>query len=208
MNWMDMFSSMFIGSTAFFLWLQYRGYQKRQWHNTLFAPRLYEQQENKKVEILVYSRGAIERVAPQEVPHIIISITSRVDDVPKIPSNSLCLGTLGLTFADADATAGPATSRLAITESDLFSTLQAGEIWSFVRKHLHYIQRIVVHCDGGISRSAGVAGALSKALNGNDEEFFSGRFKPNMRVYRKLLDAYYQETNSLIDPFENPEARY
>jgi predicted protein tyrosine phosphatase len=202
MNWIDFFSILSVGSAGFFLYLQYRSYQKHQWHKILFAPRLYEQQENKKVEILVYSRAAIERVAPQEVPHIIISITSRADDVPKIPTNPLCLGTLGLTFADADVAVGQTT------ESQLFTALQAGEIWSFVRKHLHYIQRIVIHCDGGISRSSGVAGALSKALFGNDEEFFSGRFKPNMRVYRKLLDAYYQETNSLTDPFENPEARY
>ncbi|HVH42669.1 MAG TPA: hypothetical protein VM925_10005 [Labilithrix sp.] len=51
------------------------------------------------------------------------------------------------------------------------------------------VERIVIHCDAGISRSAAVAAALSRALRGDDTEFFTGKYKPNMRVYRLLLDS-------------------
>ena len=48
---------------------------------------------------------------------------------------------------------------------------------------------IVVHCEAGISRSAGVAGALSLIMNGTDEYYFK-KYLPNMFVYRKILNAY------------------
>ena len=34
-----------------------------------------------------------------------------------------------------------------------------------------------------------VAHAIPKALTGEHAEFFGGRYRPNMRVYRKLLEA-------------------
>jgi predicted protein tyrosine phosphatase len=51
------------------------------------------------------------------------------------------------------------------------------------------IERIVVHCDAGASRSPAVGAALARVLNGDDAEFFAGRYRPNMRVYRMMLNA-------------------
>ncbi|MDI3282146.1 hypothetical protein [Polyangium sp. 15x6] len=42
------------------------------------------------MEIFVYSRGAVERVAPHDVPHVIISISSSEDDQARIPASPHC----------------------------------------------------------------------------------------------------------------------
>ena len=48
------------------------------------------------------------------------------------------------------------------------------------------VDLIVINCEAGMSRSAGVGAALSKILNGNDTDFFR-YFHPNMYIYSKLI---------------------
>lgn len=57
---------------------------------------------------------------------------------------------------------------------------------------------MVLHCDAGMSRSPGVAAALSKVLVGDDSQFFK-RYRPNMRVYRTLLERYYDQFEARAD---------
>ena len=53
---------------------------------------------------------------------------------------------------------------------------------------------LIVHCEAGVSRSAGVAAAIMKAVNGSDMEVFRNRrYVPNMTCYRAVLDAFYDE---------------
>jgi len=59
----------------------------------------------------------------------------------------------------------------------------------FVHRHLLDVRRIIVQCDAGLSRSPAVGAALARVLNGDDAEFFGGRYRPNMRVYRTLLET-------------------
>lgn len=118
---------------------------------------------------------------PHEVPHIVISITSGPEDVARLRTNALCRGILRLSFPDAES----ASENL--SERELFSADQATQIWDFVLAHRHDVERIVLHCDAGISRSPAVAAALARALGGDDAEYFSGKYRPNMRVYRLLL---------------------
>ncbi len=139
------------------------------------------------MEIYVYSRSALEAARPHEVPHIIISISSSPDDLARIRVNDQCRGVLRLSFPDADA-----PSELH-GEETLFSKAKAEEIWKLVRAHQGSIERLIVHCDAGLSRSPGVAAAISKALTGDDSQYFGGRYRPNMRVYRTLLEAYDDE---------------
>lgn len=138
------------------------------------------------VDIFVYSRGAVERVSPQEVPHVIISITTSEDDRARLPASPLCRAVLRLAFADADA----ATS--AIPEAALFSRAHARAIWDLVEAHRPHIERIVVHCDAGMCRSPAVAAAIAKVMDGDDAPYFQ-RYRPNMRVYRTMLETYYDE---------------
>ncbi len=133
------------------------------------------------MELFVYSRRALEAVRPHEVAHVIISITSGPDDVARLRGGEHCRGILRLSFPDVDA----ASDRF--PEAELFSPEHARRIWDFVLQHPD-VERIVLHCDAGISRSAAVAAAIGRVLNGDDTEFFSGKYQPNMRVYRLLLD--------------------
>jgi hypothetical protein len=71
-----------------------------------------------------------------------------------------------------------------------FSCEQAMKVWQFVLRHLPEIERSLVHCDAGMSRSPAVAAAISKVLTGDDSAFFGGRYRPNIRVYRTLLEAH------------------
>ena len=83
-----------------------------------------------------------------------------------------------------------------LDEHGCMTELQAREILSFVKTHLPWISNIVVHCEAGISRSAGVAAALAKILNGNDDfffDYFHNRYVPNMTCYRRILEQYYLE---------------
>lgn len=50
------------------------------------------------------------------------------------------------------------------------------------------IERLIVHCGAGQSRSAGVAAAISKYLFNDDERFFREK-TPNRRCYRLVLEA-------------------
>jgi predicted protein tyrosine phosphatase len=134
--------------------------------------------------IFVYSRAGLEAAKPHEVSHAVISITSHPDDVAHLRPNDACRGLLRLSFVDAEA---PSDQH---AEASLFSSEQANQVWSFVSKHQPDVERVIVHCDAGVSRSPAVAAAISKALTGDDSEFFAGRYRPNMRVYRLMLEAY------------------
>ena len=136
------------------------------------------------MEFYVYSRNALDAARPHEVPHVIISITSSPEDVARLRANEMCRGIMRLSFPDAD------TPSDQYAEDVLFSREHAMKVWTFVLQHLPEIQRVIVHCDAGVSRSPAVAAAISKVLTGDDAEFFGGRYRPNMRVYRTLLEAH------------------
>lgn len=141
------------------------------------------------MEFFVYSRGAIERLPPHDVQHVIISITTTADDRAKLPTSAACRGVLRLVFPDFDEPAPNTPSALAGAE-------HARAIWDFIEQHLEGLERVVLHCDAGVSRSPAVAAALAKCLEGDDSEFFR-RYRPNMRVYRALLDEWNERQRTL-----------
>lgn len=140
-------------------------------------------------EFFIYSRHAVEAVPPHDVPHIIVSITTPGDpDYPaKIKTNHATLGLLRLTFHDLDRI--PPGHEEFVVEAELFQPSQARQILAMVKEH-PTAQRLIVHCDAGLSRSPAVAAALSKILVGNDDYFFRD-YHPNRRVYRMILDEHY-----------------
>jgi predicted protein tyrosine phosphatase len=134
------------------------------------------------MEFFVYSRGAIERVAPHDVPHAIISITSTPDDVARLPGTESCRGVLRLAFLDVDAAPGG-------DDTGLFSRDQARAVCDFIDMHRAHLVRLIVHCDAGISRSPAIAAGIAVCLGQSDEEFFR-RYQPNRRVYRMVIDEW------------------
>lgn len=59
----------------------------------------------------------------------------------------MCQGVLRLSFPDAEV---PSDLHL---ETSLVSREQAMEIWTFTEKHISKIERVIVHCDAGVSSS-------------------------------------------------------
>lgn len=133
-------------------------------------------------ELFVYSRDALARVAPHEVPHVVISITSSPDDRARFPVPATCRGVLRVAFADLlPSEVDDATRHL------LFSRADAERIWRFVLEH-RSVARIVVHCDAGHSRSPAVAAAIATWLGQDTATFFS-RHDPNPFVLALMNDT-------------------
>ncbi len=84
---------------------------------------------------------------------------------------------LRLQFDDVDR------GSLAMTEED------AAAIAEFVEENKD--RTIIVHCDAGITRSAGIAAAIMKHYNGDDSPIFNSRlYCPNMLCYRMVLEQF------------------
>ena len=78
----------------------------------------------------------------------------------------------------------------------LFNEEDAKGILHFVDTYKKEVDLIVVHCEAGISRSAGVASALSLILNGTDDYYFK-HYLPNILCYRKILNAYMRDKRGI-----------
>jgi predicted protein tyrosine phosphatase len=91
------------------------------------------------------------------------------------------VGLLRLSFDDVDPRLGYRGSSIR-----LFDEGHARAAADFVRAHMTTTELLVVHCEFGRSRSAGMGAAVSRWHNGEDAEFFS-RFDPNRHVYELML---------------------
>jgi len=153
------------------------------------------------MKIIVASResvcGIIKRLQTDEPDNkvIVISIT----DPNSKPVNLPLMGfdVLRLNFHDLDQTY-PGHAII------LFNTDMAHQIRNFVEERLDWVKNshrawddltILVHCEAGISRSAAVAGALSKHFLGDDSKFFRTPYLPNRMVYRTLLNFLNGQEN-------------
>ena len=114
----------------------------------------------------------------------VISISDCDKDSPTLKSNlnNGIIAHCKLKFNDVDR--GEINC---ITEAD------ALKIVSFVTENKDRIDKLIVHCEAGRSRSAGVAAAIMKALTGSDWDVFDNpRYIPNMTCYRVVLNAFNQ----------------
>jgi predicted protein tyrosine phosphatase len=74
-----------------------------------------------------------------------------------------------------------------ITDAD------ADIIASFVREIADSANKLIVHCEYGVSRSAGIAAAIMKFLTGDDLPIFNNPlYRPNVTCYRKLMAAFHE----------------
>ena len=152
-----------------------------------------------KKAVFVYARAIIEARPPHDEPHIIISINCPGDEPARIRTNRATLGRLNLFVWDIDTIVPGVTfqyngkSYLSddVPPEHLFQPEHAKQIIDLVEAHPE-AEDYVVHCTAGRSRSAAVAAALSKVLLGTDSSIFNNkRFNPNMRVYRMVLEEWY-----------------
>lgn len=67
----------------------------------------------------------------------------------------------------------------------------AVKIKDFVLKWKDEVDTLWVHCDAGISRSAGVAAGILEALGEDNSYIFDSKmYFPNLLCYRKTLNAF------------------
>lgn len=153
------------------------------------------------MEFFVYSRPAFEAGAPHDVPHVVVSINCPGEEPAKFQANELTLGRVNLFFWDLDQLPesglvrahGSDTTFSGIREEDLCQPTDAQAVVDLVAAH-PTAERVVVHCTAGKSRSAAVAAALMKSIEGDDSPIFNNpRYKPNMRVYRMVLNAWHDK---------------
>jgi predicted protein tyrosine phosphatase len=137
-----------------------------------------------QIEVMSRSRAKKESFRTDIPSTIIVSITDIEKDSVKFNNNRSIKAICRVKFDDVDS------GNNAITEQ------QAKQITEFIKKNQHKAERIIVHCEAGICRSSGVAAAIMKWIDGDDMPIFKdGRFTPNMKCYRMVLNAFFIEEN-------------
>lgn len=139
--------------------------------------------------IIVTSRQHVSDIAsfcPD--PHIIISITDNSREFPEININAKCIGVLRMKFGDVDDQKFADACKVS-----LFSAEQAKCILGFVKSNYDAIETIIINCDAGISRSAGVALALHRIYNIRPGDISANpRFSPNFHVVNTIQREYFK----------------
>lgn len=145
--------------------------------------------------MIVLSRGdaIIYCYKPHKVKTIMISISDPnmiYEHTPFCSPENGIQSILELCFADADRP-GPDVYGREADVSDLMSETDGRKIAAFISQNKDF--DILIHCDAGISRSAGVAGAILKYFTNDDASIFDNPYYyPNMWCYRKTLNALNQ----------------
>ena len=123
----------------------------------------------------------------------IISISNILDEPVHFPNSKYLIAMLPLTFNDVSG-----------REKFCMDEKVALQIKEFVDLISNKVDRLIVHCEFGVSRSAGIAAAILKAISGNDSAIFDDpKYVPNMHCYRLVMDALMDEEGNLtINPFE------
>ena len=148
---------------------------------------LTNEQKNK---YKIFSRSRCEQYCKQKhsKTSIIISIKSSWDkiwpDLSATDKNNV-KHILFLSFDDIEYEDNP---KFAMTEDD------GKQVANFINKYYDEVDDIIIHCDGGISRSAGVAAAIMRVKEGDDFPVFdNSRKHPNMTCYFRTLKGFDYE---------------
>ena len=142
-------------------------------------------------QVRIFSRTEAESVE-YECPHAWVSIYTPRDVPAALRTNDRTVGVCVQRFHDLDDRAVEAGAVEDWVEPDLFSDEQAGELAAFLRKVWGVADKLLIHCDAGISRSPAVGAAALKHFTGDDSWIFRDYY-PNMRVFRKLLNALHDQ---------------
>ena len=81
-------------------------------------------------------------------------------------------------------------------EPNCMNENDAEKIAEFAKSIVNKVDKIIVHCEAGVSRSAGVAAALMKYFNGDDMPIFENpQYCPNMYCYSMMLNTLMIDIN-------------
>jgi len=135
------------------------------------------QNNNVTQSFIVTNRNTFERVEKlSDDKHIVISIFNVNGTPVSVPATSDTVDVLQVSFDDT------------VVGKNVISSENARDIVRFYQKYKN-VPVVVVQCDAGVSRSAGVAAALMKHVTGDSSQIFK-KYWPNMTVYKKVLEAF------------------
>jgi len=144
------------------------------------------------MKIITTSRSGIETLTEHDFlskfNFAVISITNTYSKDVSIKISTNLKGLLRLKFDDIE--------KDEIKDNvnyKAISNKQAKYIVNFVNNIKNEIDLLIVQCEAGLSRSVGVAAAISLFINGTEGEFFSLKrpsYYPNMKCYRAVLEAF------------------
>lgn len=129
---------------------------------------------------------------------VVVSTASPEMEDYKIPDNKNCKGVLYLRFHDVTID-GDVNSIRPVDKNNIkpINKNDVNQLLDFVEKHKEESQWLV-HCEAGLSRSPGIALALSEILNGRRADhspyvysYYSLQFA-NSIVRKKILEGYYE----------------
>lgn len=78
-----------------------------------------------------------------------------------------------------------------VVGDNTFSDEQAEQVIRFVDAWKSKVERLVVHCDAGVSRSAAVCAAIKRYLGFDNQDIFKNQqYEPNPLVYETLIQQF------------------
>lgn len=135
-------------------------------------------------EVYIFNRAKAHKYSykPHSHSSIIISICDTIREPCSFLRNPMnkIKGILRLSFDDIDR---EIPGLVAISDDD------AKKIAEFVGRYIDKVDRIIVHCEAGVSRSAGCAAAIIQHYYGDTGILNNSDYSPNPLVYRKVLEA-------------------
>jgi predicted protein tyrosine phosphatase len=149
------------------------------------------------IEVMNRSKAKAESYRQEAIPTAIISITDVDAPINVFNHPKWLKGILRLQFDDVEG-----------QRQNHMTNQNARDIKQFIEQIKSQVERVIVHCEAGISRSSGVAAAIMKYIDGDDMLIFkNGRFCPNMHCYRITLNALMgqepDETECITKEAEN-----
>lgn len=153
-----------------------------------------------KPEIRVMSRSEAFNYCKSchDTPAAIISISTPNTEYPykvfKSDTNGV-IDILDLSFADVDGQDSIDINDDYAAIKELMTDKDAKRIAGFVERYKEVL--LLIHCDEGVSRSAGIAAAVLRYYTGDDAAIFDDCFSynPNMWCYFKVLKAFGYNTD-------------
>lgn len=136
----------------------------------------------RKPAILILSRlEALAFRSPE--PYAVVSITGPDQRMEKaLGDRPQCRGVIHLQFDDIEH----------VSPNDYYTALmteeQAQEVVKFVQEAVEHVSLLVIHCEAGMSRSAGVGAALGLYYHQSDRHFHEW-YWPNAHVKSLVLRA-------------------
>lgn len=149
----------------------------------------------RKTEIQVMSRLEAYKYCKSchNTSAVIISISTPNTEYPyevfKSETNGI-VDILDLSFADVDGQESIDINDDYAAIKELMTDKDAKRIAGFVERYKDVL--LLIHCDEGVSRSAGIAAAVLRYYTGDDAAIFDDCFSynPNMWCYFKVLKAF------------------